>query len=56
MSVLVQRIRTITKCTGVRHSSGGQPIGFIGLGNMGANMAMNLIKKGHPLIIYDIQS
>lgn len=29
-------------------------IGFIGLGNMGAHMARNLIKKGHQLIVYDI--
>lgn len=31
-------------------------IGFIGLGNMGAHMARNLIKKGHELIVYDINS
>lgn len=29
-------------------------IGFIGLGNMGAHMARNLIKKGHELIVYDV--
>lgn len=29
-------------------------IGFIGLGNMGAHMARNLIKNGHQLIVYDI--
>lgn len=30
------------------------PIGFIGLGNMGQNMAKNLIAKGHRLVVYDI--
>jgi len=29
-------------------------VGFIGLGNMGAHMARNLIKKGHQLVVYDI--
>ena len=31
-------------------------IGFIGLGNMGAHMARNLIKKGHELIVYDVNT
>lgn len=38
--------------TGTRHAL----IGFIGLGNMGAHMARNLIKKGHELIVYDVNS
>ncbi|BCV23079.1 NAD(P)-dependent oxidoreductase [Moorella sp. Hama-1] len=29
-------------------------IGFIGLGNMGRPMALNLIKKGHELVVSDI--
>ncbi len=29
-------------------------IGFIGLGNMGEPMALNLIKKGHTVLVYDI--
>ena len=29
-------------------------IGFIGLGNMGAHMARNLIKAGHALKVYDL--
>ncbi|MBV9584221.1 MAG: NAD(P)-binding domain-containing protein, partial [Alphaproteobacteria bacterium] len=29
-------------------------IGFIGLGNMGAPMAANLLKAGHQVIGYDI--
>jgi 3-hydroxyisobutyrate dehydrogenase-like beta-hydroxyacid dehydrogenase len=34
----------------------GKLVGFIGLGNMGNSMAANLMKKGHSLIVYDIQS
>jgi 3-hydroxyisobutyrate dehydrogenase len=30
-------------------------IGFIGLGNMGGPMALNLIKAGHTLIIHDVR-
>lgn len=29
-------------------------IAFIGLGNMGAPMALNLLKAGHQLVVYDI--
>ena len=29
-------------------------VGFIGLGNMGSNMAQNLLSKGHRLIVYDV--
>ena len=29
-------------------------ITFIGLGNMGAPMARNLLKAGHPLTVYDL--
>ncbi|XP_048237722.1 3-hydroxyisobutyrate dehydrogenase, mitochondrial-like [Haliotis rufescens] len=53
-------VRT-SKCTSfVRLFSGSaplgsqQPVGFIGLGLMGNHMARNLIKKGHPLIVYDV--
>ena len=28
-------------------------IGFIGLGNMGAHMARNLLKKGRAVVAYD---
>lgn len=31
-----------------------QPVGFIGLGNMGLPMARNLVAKGHKLVLYDI--
>ena len=34
----------------------GNSIGFIGLGVMGKPMALNLLKAGHPLMVYDIQS
>ncbi|HEY2485345.1 MAG TPA: NAD(P)-dependent oxidoreductase [Candidatus Binataceae bacterium] len=30
-------------------------IGFIGLGNMGGPMALNMIKSGHSLTVYDIR-
>ncbi|CAG5114969.1 unnamed protein product, partial [Candidula unifasciata] len=30
------------------------PIGFIGLGNMGGHMARNLLKKGYPVIAFDV--
>jgi 3-hydroxyisobutyrate dehydrogenase-like beta-hydroxyacid dehydrogenase len=30
-------------------------IGFIGLGNMGMGMAKNILKKGFPLVAYDIR-
>ena len=29
-------------------------LGFIGLGNMGRPMASNLLRKGHPLVVYDL--
>ena len=28
-------------------------IGFIGLGNMGAGMAANLVKAGHQVTVYN---
>ncbi|KAL6727541.1 hypothetical protein Aduo_009410 [Ancylostoma duodenale] len=31
-------------------------VGFIGLGNMGAHMARNLMKNGHQLVVYDINT
>lgn len=29
-------------------------VGFIGLGMMGIHMATNVVRKGHPLVVYDI--
>jgi 3-hydroxyisobutyrate dehydrogenase len=34
---------------------GAMKIGFIGLGNMGGPMALNLIKAGHTLTVHDIR-
>src|SRR6516162_2806539 len=34
---------------------GDMRIGFIGLGNMGGPMALNLIKAGHSLVVNDIR-
>ena len=31
-----------------------KPVGFIGLGNMGAFMAKNLLKQGYPLVVHDV--
>ena len=30
-------------------------VGFIGLGNMGGPMALNMIKAGHALTVHDIR-
>jgi lactate dehydrogenase-like 2-hydroxyacid dehydrogenase len=37
-------------------SSPAAKIGFIGLGNMGAHMARNLIKAGHQLVVFDLSA
>lgn len=29
-------------------------VGFIGLGNMGGHMAMNLLRKGFGVVVYDL--
>ena len=35
----------------------GKPlIGFIGLGNMGNHMARNLVSKGYPVLVYDVNT
>ena len=31
-------------------------IGFVGLGNMGAPMALNLLKAGHDLAVFDLST
>jgi 3-hydroxyisobutyrate dehydrogenase len=33
----------------------GSTVGFIGLGDMGGPMTANLLKKGHPVVAYDLQ-
>jgi 3-hydroxyisobutyrate dehydrogenase len=35
-------------------STSKQLVGFIGLGNMGSNMANNLIKNGYNLVVHDV--
>lgn len=38
-------------------SKGDKPlIGFIGLGNMGNHMARNLVSKGYPVLVYDVNT
>jgi len=31
-------------------------VAFIGLGNMGNPMAMNLLKKGYPMTVFDLNA
>jgi 3-hydroxyisobutyrate dehydrogenase-like beta-hydroxyacid dehydrogenase len=31
-------------------------VGFVGLGQMGAPMAENILRKGHRLVAYDIEA
>ncbi|BFZ06227.1 hypothetical protein BsWGS_09265 [Bradybaena similaris] len=35
---------------------GKLPVGFVGLGNMGGHMARNLLKKGYPVMVFDVSS
>ena len=37
------------------NTSRDSSVGFVGLGDMGAPMAANILKAGHPLVAYDIQ-
>jgi 3-hydroxyisobutyrate dehydrogenase len=37
-------------------SSSAQTVGFIGLGNMGSHMAKNVMKAGHKVIAFDVNS
>lgn len=39
-----------------RLSADKKAVGFIGLGNMGAHMATNLAKKGHELVVFDLNT
>jgi 3-hydroxyisobutyrate dehydrogenase len=38
----------------MKEANRDQTVGFIGLGMMGIHMATNIVKKGHPLVVYDI--
>ncbi len=39
----------------MNNTSRDSTVGFVGLGDMGAPMAANILKAGHPLVAYDIQ-
>ncbi|EGC29496.1 3-hydroxyisobutyrate dehydrogenase [Dictyostelium purpureum] len=46
---------TVFLLNNARYMSTAKPtVGFIGLGNMGAHQAANLIKKGHNLMVFDL--
>jgi NAD binding domain of 6-phosphogluconate dehydrogenase len=49
------RRRTFAACAGLKRGVSTAPlIGFVGLGNMGSNMAANLAAKaGHSLLVFD---
>lgn len=52
-----QPLRTLYACFSQKFSSSTlEPIGFVGLGNMGCSMAANLAKSGHKVFAYDISS
>lgn len=38
----------------MRSQNRAETVGFIGLGQMGAPMATNILKKGFPMVVYDI--
>ena len=37
-------------------SASTSAVGFIGLGNMGAHMARNLLKNDHEVVVFDISA
>ncbi len=46
--------RLMLQSTRRMSAAASDPIGFIGLGNMGAHMARNLLKAGHSVVVYDL--
>lgn len=44
---------TFSRNFSVSHSASAR-VGFVGLGQMGARMAVNLGTKGHDLVLYDV--
>ncbi|KFM57112.1 3-hydroxyisobutyrate dehydrogenase, mitochondrial, partial [Stegodyphus mimosarum] len=48
----ISRLKNSTRI--IDRSVSQAPVGFIGLGNMGAFMARNLLQKGHCIIVYDV--
>ncbi len=39
----------------IRRNRAMETIGFIGLGNMGGGMSLNIQKAGYPLVVYDLR-
>ncbi|CAH1773443.1 unnamed protein product [Owenia fusiformis] len=50
------QLKSISNALSTSQSLYKQPIGFVGLGNMGNHMANNLIKNGYPVIAYDVNA
>ena len=49
------KFRKMFRCFSSIRSASGK-VGFIGLGNMGGPMAMNLVKKGEmDLVVFDVK-
>jgi len=51
---LVRSAQVVNRGFSTTSAALNSEVGFIGLGNMGAHMARNLIKKGHKLSVYDL--
>mmetsp|Transcript_120115 Transcript_120115/g.301865 ORF Transcript_120115/g.301865 Transcript_120115/m.301865 type:complete len:331 (-) Transcript_120115:158-1150(-) len=51
---LGQRAASVAYWRGFAAAAGDGPVGFVGLGNMGAPMARNLLKAGHQVIAFDL--
>ncbi|PRP82884.1 3-hydroxyisobutyrate dehydrogenase [Planoprotostelium fungivorum] len=57
LSVVAKRstlLRQNVNCIRQSSSASKPIVGFIGLGNMGAFMASNLARGGHPLVVHDL--
>jgi 3-hydroxyisobutyrate dehydrogenase len=44
----------VSRSFSVSASASKDAVGFVGLGNMGAHMARNLLKKGYPVVVFDV--
>ena len=47
------RLQATVRLLSLRHAS---TVGFIGVGNMGSNMVANLLKNGHKVVAFDVNS
>src|SRR5205809_5992912 len=47
--------RGVLSARTARRAEATMRIGFIGLGNMGGPMALNLMKAGHTLVVHDVR-